>query len=233
MLYYGVKNNASGTITSGTTSTVTIDMDGYSAIVIVPADLIIGSALVLKSDMKDGYYQWKYNINDGGYRFTLLPDGRWKIFSDNSYGGAGSKIAAIIGIKSSTKTTEVSTMSITSDQPISAGNLKAALDGLTGGGSLLKAKLLIEAPSNADRNFSGTLSDSIENYDFIAFFNICQRTSKGGHDNTFFAFHRGKKVIEYTSIGVKVTVTNGTQLTFKGSGSSSDYYFVAAVGFKL
>ena len=29
--------------------------------------------------------------------------------------------------------TEVSTMSITSDQPISAGNLKAALDGLTGG----------------------------------------------------------------------------------------------------
>lgn len=102
-----------------------------------------------------------------------------------------------------------------------------------GGGSLLKAKLLIEAPSNADRNFSGTLSDSIENYDFIAFFNIAYRTSKGGSDNTFFAFHRGKKVIEYTNTGVEVTVTNGTQLTFKGSGSSSDYYFVAAVGFKL
>ena len=134
VLYYGVKNNTSDTITSGTTSTVTIDMDGYSAIVIVPADLIIGSTLVLKSDMKDGYYQWKYNINDGGYRFTLLPDGRWKISSENKYGRAGSKIAAIIGIKSSTKTTEVSTMSITSDQPISAGNLKAALDGLTGGG---------------------------------------------------------------------------------------------------
>ncbi|WP_040362108.1 hypothetical protein [Collinsella tanakaei] len=232
MLYYGVKNNTSGTITSGTSSTVTIDMEGYRAIVIVPADATIGSELVLKSDMKDGYYQWRYNINDGGYKFTLLPDGRWKIFSNNRYGGAGSKIAAIIGIKSSTKITEVSTMSINSDQPISAGNLKAALDGLTGG-SLLKAKLLIEAPSNAGRNFSGTLSDSIENYDFIAFFNICQRTSKGGHDNTFFAFHRGKKDIKYTNTGVEVTVTNGTQLTFKGSGSSSDYYFVAAIGFKL
>ena len=32
-----------------------------------------------------------------------------------------------------TKTTEVSTMAVTNDQPISAGNLKAALDGLTGG----------------------------------------------------------------------------------------------------
>lgn len=102
-----------------------------------------------------------------------------------------------------------------------------------GGGSLLKAKLLIEAPSNADRNFSGTLSDSIENYDFIAFFNISHRTSKGGSDNTFFAFHSGKKEIKYTNTGVEVTVINGTQLTFKGSGSSSDYYFVAAVGFKL
>lgn len=124
-------------------------------------------------------------------------------------------------------------MAISSDTPISAGNLKAALDGLTGGGSLLKAKLLIEAPSNADRNFSGTLSDSIENYDFIAFFNISYRTSKGGSDNTFFAFHRGKKDIKYTNTGVEVTVINGTQLTFKGSGSSNDYYFVAAVGFKL
>lgn len=124
-------------------------------------------------------------------------------------------------------------MAVTNDQPISAGNLKAALDGLTGGGSLLKAKLLIEAPSNADRNFSGTLSDSIENYDFIAFFNISHRTSKGGSDNTFFAFHRGKKDIKYTKTGVEVTVINGTQLTFKGSGSSSDYYFVAAVGFRL
>ena len=124
-------------------------------------------------------------------------------------------------------------MSITSDQPISAGNLKAAIDGLTGGGSLLKAKLLIEAPSNVDRNFSGTLSDSIENYDFIVFFNICYRTSKGGSDNTFFAFHRGKKDIKYTNTGVEVTVTNGTQFTFHGSGSSNDYYFVAAVGFKL
>lgn len=138
VLYYGVKNNTSDTITSGTTSTVTIDMDGYSAIVIVPADLIIGSTLVLKSDMKDGYYQFKYNINEGGYRFTLLPDGRWKIFSDNRYGGAGSKIAAIIGIKSSTKTTEVSTMSINSDQPISAANLKAVVEKLMGGGISLR-----------------------------------------------------------------------------------------------
>ena len=99
------------------------------------------------------------------------------------------------------------------------------------GGSLLKANLLIEAPSNADRNFSGTLSDSIENYDFIAFFNISYRTSKGGNDNTFFAFHRGKKDIKYEEHGAEITVTNGTQ--FKGSGSSNDYYFVAAVGFKL
>lgn len=138
VLYYGVKNNTSTTVTSGTDSTVTIDMDGYSAIVIVAAAPVSGSELVLKSDMKDGYYQWKYNINDGGYKFTLLPDGRWKIFSDNRFGGAGFEIAAIIGIKSSTKTTEVPTMSIASDQPISAGNLKAALDGLTGGGRSLK-----------------------------------------------------------------------------------------------
>ena len=124
-------------------------------------------------------------------------------------------------------------MAISDSQPISAGNLKAALDGLTGGGSLLKANLLIEAPSNADRNFSGTLSDSIENYDFIAFFNISYRTSKGGNDNTFFAFHRGKKDIKYEEYGAEITVTNGTQFMFKGSGSSNDYYFVAAVGFKL
>ena len=59
------------------------------------------------------------------------------------------------------------------------------------------------------------------------------RTSKGGNDNTFFAFHRGKKDIKYGEYGAEITVTNGTQFMFKGSGSSNDYYFVAAVGFKL
>ena len=48
------------------------------------------------------------------------------------------RIMNVIGKRKATtataNNTEVSTMSITSDQPISAGNLKAALDGLTGGG---------------------------------------------------------------------------------------------------
>ena len=63
-------------------------------------------------------------------------------------------------------------MSVSNDQPISAGNLKAALDGLTGGGSLVgfKAPMVKVLYKNDNLVSNGTtikLSDSIVNFDLI------------------------------------------------------------------
>lgn len=62
-------------------------------------------------------------------------------------------------------------MAITSDQPISAGNLKAALDGLTGG-SLLSYKVLYSSTATND-SVTATLADSVEGYDALV---ICCET---------------------------------------------------------
>lgn len=57
-------------------------------------------------------------------------------------------------------------MSITSDQPISAGNLKAALDGLTGG-SLLSYKVLLVNNNDTDGEKTYQLADNVKNYNFL------------------------------------------------------------------
>lgn len=89
------------------------------------------------------------NSDEKGFVPTRQQDGLWTLHAASRYNG---KVILLSdepqpGITrfcfkqiyawrdvTKTKTTEVSTMSINSDQPISAGNLKAALDGLTGGG---------------------------------------------------------------------------------------------------
>ena len=89
------------------------------------------------------------NSDEKGFVPTRQQDGLWTLHAASRYNG---KVILLSdepqsGISrwcfkqvyawrdiTKTRTTEVSTMSITDDQPISAGNLKAALDGLTGGG---------------------------------------------------------------------------------------------------
>ena len=86
---------------------------------------------------------------DYGFVATKQDNGLWKLHAAGRYSGeiellpdepvSGSSrwcFKTVYAWRDITKTkkTEVSTMSITSDQPISAGNLKAALDSLTGGG---------------------------------------------------------------------------------------------------
>lgn len=73
-------------------------------------------------------------------RIDKQPNGLYTLSIQYGYGDSatqsGLRMVLVVGEgnQSTTKKTEVSTMSINSNQPISAGNLKAALDGLTGGG---------------------------------------------------------------------------------------------------
>lgn len=84
---------------------------------------------------------------DSSYCFVKLSkqaNGLWSLtvmesdYMDNPISTTMLRIMSVTGKRKATTAnanyTEVSTMSISNDQPISAGNLKAALDGLTGGG---------------------------------------------------------------------------------------------------
>lgn len=89
---------------------------------------------------KDGYESTFPSTSNDVLRIKKQDDGLYTLSIQYGYGDSatpsGYRMVLVVGEgnQSTTKTTEVSTMSITSDQPISAGNLKAALDGLTGGG---------------------------------------------------------------------------------------------------
>lgn len=98
------------------------------------------------------YVNGKTVSNDGSlYCFVKLlkqANGLWSLtvmesnYMDQPTKTTMLRIMNVIGKRKATTATanytEVSTMSITSDQPISVGNLKVALDGLTGGGRSLK-----------------------------------------------------------------------------------------------
>lgn len=89
---------------------------------IVPAPFYDGLEYVFTSKYALGFKKRSDGLYDLNFHSTS--EGVWNDYMFNF----------VLGIKPTTKTTEVSTMSINSDQPISAGNLKAALDSLTGGG---------------------------------------------------------------------------------------------------
>lgn len=103
--------------------------------------------VVLTAPPKDGHQEVVYTFQGSmmgtSVRYTRQPDGLWKIDivgPDGSTVTSNYPLMLVVGLRtvsaraSEAKTTEVTRMTVSNDQPISAGNLKAALDGLTGGG---------------------------------------------------------------------------------------------------
>lgn len=115
-----------------------LDLDAYDVgVFLALANANCGNCFAMHKDISDGYEVNLYNSRDNGsFRFTKQSDGLWTVSHRHGISSYNdSHISLIVGVRTvkTTKKTEVSTMSITSGQPISAGNLKAALDGLTGG----------------------------------------------------------------------------------------------------
>lgn len=133
------------------------------------------------------------NSDEKGFVPTRQQDGLWTLHAASRYNGnvdllpekpqsgisrwCFKQVYAWRDI-TKTRTTEVSTMAVTNDQPISAGNLKAALDGLTGG-SLLKYKILLRNDTDSDGDKTFTLQRSVTQYDFLLIF-------KGRIDSTTY-----------------------------------------------
>ena len=120
------------------TSVPNLDLDAYDVgVFLALANANCGNCFAMHKDIADGYEVDLYNSRDNGsFRFTKQSDGLWTVSHRHGISSYNdSHISLIVGVRTvkTTKTTEVSTMSISNDQPISAGNLKAALDGLTGG----------------------------------------------------------------------------------------------------
>lgn len=124
-----------------------IDIDRYEALLASPKYTSVEGynsntrfTRIGKSYIADGaklFMNSDFSYDSAYLKCKKQQDGLWT-FCVSDYEGYEYKeyaLALLIGIKPSTKTTEVSTMTVTNDQPISAGNLKAALDGLTGGRS--------------------------------------------------------------------------------------------------
>ena len=125
------------------TSVPNLDLDAYDVgVFLALANANCGNCFAMHKDIADGYEVDLYNSGyNGSFRFTKQSDGLWtlshrhgiSIYND-------SHISLIVGVRTvkTTKTTEVSTMAVTNDQPISAANLKAVVEKLMGGGISLK-----------------------------------------------------------------------------------------------
>ena len=135
VLFSGLVNTSSGITTAPSmkdwvTSVPNLDLDAYDVgVFLALANANCGNCFAMHKDIADGR-------DNGSFRFTKQSDGLWTVSHRHGISSYNdSHISLIVGVRTvkTTKTTEVSTMSISNAQPISAGNLKAALDGLTGG----------------------------------------------------------------------------------------------------
>lgn len=103
-------------------------------------------------------------------------------------------------------------MAISDNQPISAGNLKAALDGLTGG-PLLSYKVLLRNDTDTDGGKTYQLADTVENYDML--FVAWGRVDSPAYNNSY---NRSTAIVYHN--GMKEAWRHNT-----GTSSSNDAYY--------